>query len=125
MYYTRKPINFQRQFSKLLRGIIDRSNIRLKKKREAERDIHREEEGRESERERDKWKRREGNGGMEERKRERERGRKKETRSGLFGISFSEPSRDDLIGPFKRCDISIRGTLRVGDTPVIITKQTH
>lgn len=125
MYYTRKPINFQRQFSKLLRGIIDRSNIRLKKKREAERDTQRGRRERLRERERDKWKRREGNGGMEERKRERERGRKKETRSGLFGISFSEPSRDDLIGPFKRCDISIRGTLRVGDTPVIITKQTH
>lgn len=97
----------------------------MKKKREAERDTQRGRRERLRERERDKWKRREGNGGMEERKRERERGRKKETRSGLFGISFSEPSRDDLIGPFKRCDISIRGTLRVGDTPVIITKQTH
>lgn len=121
MYYTRKPINFQRQFSKLLRGIIDRSNIRLKKKREAERDTQRGQRVREREtsgkegKETEEWR----NGS------ERERGRKKETRSGLFGISFSEPSRDDLIGPFKRCDISIRGTLRVGDTPVIITKQTH
>lgn len=97
------------------------------KKKERQREIHREGEGRDSERERERQVEKKGrkrrNGGTEAR--ERERGRKKETRSGLFGISFSEPSRDDLIGPFKRCDISIRGTLRVGDTPVIITKQTH
>lgn len=90
MYYTRKPINFQRQFSKLLRGIIDRSNIRLKKKRE--REIERARGGQVEKKERSRER---------EKEQKRERGRKKERRSDSFGIQFSEPSRDDLIGRLK------------------------
>lgn len=36
-----------------------------------------------------------------EREQKREKGRKKERRSDSFGIQFSEPSRDDLIGRLK------------------------
>ena len=106
MYYTRKPINFQRQFSKLLRGIIDRWNIGLKKTRERERE-------REWERMGVRQRRRSGGasderarGGQERRERERER--EKEGGKGReMGFSGKE---DDLIERLKGAILSIEGS---------------